>query len=97
MWLQLAMEGKSLERAASLAQGFGLSLSLASPSIHPVPGWVGAVAPGGLVPPGPSHAPIYGLATLTCPLLPFCRTLNNNNITSIPVSSFNHMPKLRTL
>lgn len=25
------------------------------------------------------------------------RTLNNNNISSIPVSSFNHMPKLRTL
>lgn len=24
-------------------------------------------------------------------------TLNNNNISSIPVSSFNHMPKLRTL
>lgn len=28
--------------------------------------------------------------------VPF-RTLNNNNITTIPVSSFNHMPKLRTL
>lgn len=27
----------------------------------------------------------------------FYRTLNNNNISSIPVSSFNHMPKLRTL
>ncbi|KAL4641042.1 hypothetical protein GN956_G11784 [Arapaima gigas] len=26
----------------------------------------------------------------------FPRTLNNNNISSIPVSSFNHMPKLRT-
>uniref|UniRef100_A0A673B780 Slit homolog 1b (Drosophila) n=1 Tax=Sphaeramia orbicularis TaxID=375764 RepID=A0A673B780_9TELE len=26
----------------------------------------------------------------------FPSTLNNNNITSIPVSSFNHMPKLRT-
>lgn len=37
---------------------------------------------------------------LTSPELPpsaFRRTLNNNNITSIPVSSFNHMPKLRTL
>lgn len=28
---------------------------------------------------------------------PPCRTLNNNNISTIPVSSFNHMPKLRTL
>uniref|UniRef100_A0A8C1VCB8 Slit homolog 1 protein n=1 Tax=Cyprinus carpio TaxID=7962 RepID=A0A8C1VCB8_CYPCA len=28
--------------------------------------------------------------------LMFRRTLNNNNISSIPVSSFNHMPKLRT-
>ncbi|CDQ87068.1 unnamed protein product [Oncorhynchus mykiss] len=26
-----------------------------------------------------------------------CSTLNNNNITLIPLSSFNHMPKLRTL
>lgn len=34
------------------------------------------------------------LSDLGSPLL---RTLNNNNITTIPVSSFNHMPKLRTL
>lgn len=68
-------------------------------SVHPpcAGGWVGAVASRGLVPPGPSHAPTYGLAALTCPPLPSRRTLNNNNITSIPVSSFNHMPKLRTL
>lgn len=59
--------------------------------------WVGTVASRGLMPPGPSHALIYGLAALICSPLPSCRTLNNNNITSIPVSSFNHMPKLRTL
>lgn len=32
-----------------------------------------------------------------CLSFSFLRTLNNNNISSIPVSSFNHMPKLRTL
>lgn len=99
-WLWLAMERRSLERAASPVHGLGcphpwpLHLSIPPPSAG---GWVGAAPPRGLVPPAPSHAPIYGLATLTCHLLPFCRTLNNNNITSIPVSSFNHMPKLRTL
>lgn len=59
--------------------------------------WVGAAAPGGSVSHEPSRSPISNLPTLTSLPLPSCRTLNNNNITSIPVSSFNHMPKLRTL
>lgn len=72
--------------------GFRLSPACSSPSIHPVLG-----CSQGLVPPRPSPFPIYSLSALTCPSLSSCRTLNNNNITSIPVSSFNHMPKLRTL
>lgn len=83
----------------SKPRGVRLSPSPTSLSIHLscAGAWVGAIAPRGLVPPGPSHALIYCLATLTCPPLLSRRTLNNNNITSIPVSSFNHMPKLRTL
>lgn len=72
--------------------GFGLSAACSSTSIHPMPG-----CSQGLVLPRPSHIPFYSLSALTRPSLSCCRTLNNNNITSIPVSSFNHMPKLRTL
>lgn len=71
---------------------FGLFPACSSPSIHSVLG-----CSQGLVPPRPSHVPVYSLFALTYPSLSSCRTLNNNNITSIPVSSFNHMPKLRTL
>lgn len=41
--------------------------------------------------------PAYADDVTLFALFLFRRTLNNNNISSIPVSSFNHMPKLRTL
>lgn len=47
-----------------------------------------------------SYIPIARLHWQQCDFclsFSFLRTLNNNNISSIPVSSFNHMPKLRTL
>lgn len=45
------------------------------------------------IPPPPHHACFFSLIVQFMSL----STLNNNNISSIPVSSFNHMPKLRTL
>ena len=82
------------------AQGCPLRVALwhspwVQPQLGPL-GWtVGALWERSQVPPLPAQLPAGPvLSDLGSPPL---RTLNNNNITTIPVSSFNHMPKLRTL
>ncbi|KAL1246906.1 hypothetical protein QQF64_034722, partial [Cirrhinus molitorella] len=82
----------------------GLSRLNITVAPSPAPGFYQGVPPLGLPRASSIYISIEQRRTAMKPLsrsgldkrIAFC-TLNNNNITLIPLSSFNHMPKLRTL